>query len=690
MTTNDYSSIKGISFKFMRHSAYQYREVHSTLNRHYGEDIYDIDDLFTKDRTAIPSGVDINAKVTALIMSSMRDNGADADKLSTLFTDGLFLLKWHQYATDNHTRIGNQNFGHVLDDAINAKANVLRVSINVNLVHFKEDFSVTNLDDFSKDPFETAPRTPTNRMSSIPANTPESLEQVIRTALFNMVSPAGAAQSPADTPVQPGGAQTQQTGNIVNPASLPAVVQERLDKAKRADYFMTKSDRDPFQLPMSSTVVQSNHFSSRIGSDLITRSGDLWYFSQHDSKQEKNFISRVPKLSSKTCDKDTIREWYYQFHEHAKSYGIYVHNYFDFRSSTGDDRGFTCGASTTDDLPQWIDDRLRLWSSLIYTAISSIFPSGTEPYRTIASRHGRGYDALFEIIRHDHPEHTMYKALLIRDRPRQAKSQTISEFYIQYANYLRLHSYLDNRSTTLNKASEKELFIGSLIRGTELLNSTYDERSSLDPYKIEMYKQGNLVATLEKAKARLPPLPHTSPPLPQRPSGSQPRLRPHDRRQTRSRSDRSASTPTKAANVVLCEVNNVQITDADYNVDDPYSIAVPDGLEHYNALTDKYINAVRTGQPFDTTRPCLACNTAGHTFDDCPVLKNIEFLRKHYLAHCHFNKRNTYKAEEHSGTQQSVNQVRFEDNKYSHADPSHTQYCDETSNDEEDFHRGRE
>ena len=686
MTTNDYSSVQGISFKFMRHSSYQFRDVHNTLNRHYGEDIYNIDDLFTKDRTTISSGVDINAKVTALIMSSMCDNGADATKLNTLFTDGLFLLKWHQYATDNYTRIANQNFGHALNDAMNAKANLLRVSININLLHFKDDFSVTNLDDFSKDPFETVPRTPTNRTSSIPVNTPESLEQVIRTALFNMVSPPG----PDTAPAQPaGGPQTQRTGNIVNPASLPAVAQERLDKAKRADHFMTKSDRDPFQLPVNDTVVQSNHFSSRIGSDLITRSGDLWYFSQHDIKQEKNFISRVPKLSSKTCDKETIREWYYQFQEHAKSYGIYVHNYFDFRSSTGDDRGFTCGASTTDDLPQWIDDRLRLWSSLIYTAISSIFPSGTEPYRTIASRHGRGYDALFEIIRHDHPEHTMYKALLIRDRPRQAKSQTISEFYIQYASYLRLHSYLDNRSTTLNKDSEKELFIGSLLRGTELLNSTYDERSSLDPYKVEMYKQGNLVATLEKAKARLPPLQHASPPPAHRPSGSQTRPRPHDRRSSRPRSDRSAPTTPKAANAVICEVDNVQITDADYDIDDPYYISVPDGLEHYTDLADKYINAVRAGQQFDITRPCLACNTPGHTFDDCPVLKNIEFLRKHYLAHCHFNKRNTYRADDRSATQQSVNQVRFEANDCGHADPSDSKHCDEPPNNE-DFHRGQE
>ena len=140
---------------------------------------------------------------------------------------------------------------------------------------------------------------------------------------------------------------------------------------------------------------------------------------------------------------------------------------------------------------------------------------------------------------------------------------------------------------------------------------------------------------------------------------------------------------------MIAEINNVQVTNADYCVEDPYSITIPKGLEHYTDLGDKYINALRTRQRFDTTRPCLACNVTGHTFDDCPVLKNIEFLWKHYLAYCHFAKRNTYCADKQTATPSSVNQVRFKDNQHSHADPSHCVKCDELSTDK-DFHRGRE
>ena len=77
----------------MRHSSHKYRDVHSQLNNHYGEDIYDIDSFFNADRTAVADGINVNAKVTELVASAMCANGADSTKLSSFFTDGLLLLK---------------------------------------------------------------------------------------------------------------------------------------------------------------------------------------------------------------------------------------------------------------------------------------------------------------------------------------------------------------------------------------------------------------------------------------------------------------------------------------------------------------------------------------------------------------------------------------------------------------------
>ena len=39
----------------------------------------------------------------------------------------------------------------------------------------------------------------------------------------------------------------------------------------------------------------------------------------------------------------------------------------------------------------------------------------------------------------------------------------------------------------------------------------------------------------------------------------------------------------------------------------------------------------RTASVFDTTKPCLVCNRIGHTFDECPVLKNEPFLQQAYI-----------------------------------------------------------
>ena len=55
------------------------------------------------------------------------------------------------------------------------------------------------------DPFENVPCTPTGRTSALPANTPESSEQVIQTTLFNVVSPDGTNPLPVAAPAQPAG-----------------------------------------------------------------------------------------------------------------------------------------------------------------------------------------------------------------------------------------------------------------------------------------------------------------------------------------------------------------------------------------------------------------------------------------------------------------------------------------------------
>ena len=135
---------------------------------------------------------------------------------------------------------------------------------------------------------------------------------------------------------------------------------------------------------------------------MITQSGDLFYFSRWDDKKQKTFISRSPKPASKTHDASTIRDWYYQFHTHAKIYGIYLHNYFNFQKLSRDPKGFTCGTDTDTisyDIPLLLQPRLREWDSTIHAALQDVFStSGTQEYCIVQNKHGKGYEALFDIV----------------------------------------------------------------------------------------------------------------------------------------------------------------------------------------------------------------------------------------------------------------------------------------------------
>ena len=86
-----------------------------------------------------------------------------------------------------------------------------------------------------------------------------------------------------------------------------------------------------------------------------------------------------------------------------------------------------------------------------------------------------------------------------------------------------------------------------------------------------------------------------------------------------------------------------------------------------------------SNEQFDTSRPCAACGKTGHTFDDCPVLNDVDFLRKHHIGFQLFLERN---AVEDGAAQINAVQV----------DSSDIESPDESIKDtsEEDFRQGQE
>ena len=356
-----------------------------------------------------------------------------------------------------------------------------------------------------------------------------------------------------------------------------------------------------------------------------------------------------------------------------------MHNYFDFRQLSGDPKGFTCGDDADAqpcDVPLPLESRLRTWASTIHAALQDIFSTaGTAEHRAVQLKHGRGYEALFDIICSNHPECHTHPSLLIRNRPEQQERQSVSDFFNDCVNYLKLSSCLGHVSVNLDDDRERETFIGSLGQGREFLDKTHDDRDSDDPIEQSMHKQGNLVGTLESVSKRIRPsrsLTHLhGSPVPKKELA-------FNRSAVRRRAPgRPTPPPPKPATS-----KKVQSIEA-FSESDPTSVHVPDDLSAaFGPMVDCCVNAIHTGANFDTTRPCAVCNKAGHTFDDCPVLQNVDFLRKHCIQFKLFLKKQETQSATPAATVKQVTIDVLDDD-----DPDHS--VDDTPC-AEDFHQGRE
>ena len=125
---------------------------------------------------------------------------------------------------------------------------------------------------------------------------PQPLHQPTKTSTINDIASLIAAILPGTTAAQQtsplGGNQTQQIGNIINPALLPPEVQQQLQKGKQHNTYHTKQERCSFNSttpniivdPAGNTMRKIFHFMDG-PHQIITRSGDLFYFSKWDEKK---------------------------------------------------------------------------------------------------------------------------------------------------------------------------------------------------------------------------------------------------------------------------------------------------------------------------------------------------------------------------------------------------------------------
>ena len=183
---------------------------------------------------------------------------------------------------------------------------------------------------------------------------------------------------------------------------------------------------------------------------------------------------------------------------------------------------------------------------------------------------------------------------------------------------MQLRAFLEGNTSNLDCAYELEHFINNLQYGDQYLAKTHDEQNSSNSTVLAKYKQHQIVVTLESLSALITParttlVPRTTP----------------------------LTTPLKQTSLTYKSRSTKPVNLVDFDERNPLNIG------HYTTddepTVDMYICAINKavyGNAFDVTKdPCLACGQSGHTFNDCPVLQNTEFLRKHYIRFCSFIKR---------------------------------------------------
>ena len=208
--TTDCNPIKGINIKFRQHALAKYWHAHHKLNSQYSAVITDVNDIFDK-----------NANVPALIAAKLVHStnlptDEDKAKVKQMINNGAMILRWHLHDQNAFMPLTTSELA--FHDAREANK-FLCLAININGLHFKENFRPNTFAEISTKSFPGMPTTPVATPANPSLNTPVTLVDLAN--MIAQVSPGGTTNN--CTPPS-GDNQTQQTGNIVNPSSLPPEV----------------------------------------------------------------------------------------------------------------------------------------------------------------------------------------------------------------------------------------------------------------------------------------------------------------------------------------------------------------------------------------------------------------------------------------------------------------------------------
>ena len=198
-----------------------------------------------------------------------------------------------------------------------------------------------------------------------------------------------------------------------------------------------------------------------------------------------------------------------------------------------------------------------------------------------------------------------------------------------------MRGYLQNNSTNLNDTDKLDQFISGCIHSMKLFHISCDDIKSLNPVMLQRFLQGTLINTLDVYFRKLG--------LPDGPDGSVHHSSHHsvddsdsdseDEQNPKSKLRKSKQTTTLRRN------GPARLHQLKIDLMNPLaSLVTPSSIPRHEILQlQMYQAAIRAvvAKPnkFKDGMKCAICRQE-HTFDKCPVLLDIPYLKKHFIAYC--------------------------------------------------------
>ena len=304
-------------------------------------------------------------------------------------------------------------------------------------------------------------------------------------------------------------------------------------------------------------------------------------------------------------------------------HGYYVHPLYCFRKDHGGEWGFTCGTGTEDDLPQRMELGLPAMSTTIFQLLQKkdMFPSDSEIPSILMQCSGDGYKALLQILYDHHPAFLEQPATLIAEYPKQLPSQSLLAYHATFVDFLQLRAIIKGHPASLDESDELDLFITRSKYRTYLNRVTLEERQHQS--KLHKYTANQIVHTLSSWLRA----PH-SPMVLERRANLPPSRIPVPPARSRVLVRNDQRNPTR--------VNTIDATDeVGEHVLAVHSLTVPTDAEsrQLHRIYTGAIYQIQASAAAPNTSPCLVCG-GNHRFDSCPVLRDTDFLRTHYIRYC--------------------------------------------------------